>query len=182
MRPRLASLTVGVAALLALAGCGVAFRQAGTVQQMLPTREAPQYAWRLTFNGTETLVYPIIAEGRRVQFANREGLRLHWDGETIYWIENLPGAFGNYRAGVEGTERWYDREGAKTYRLSCTPPREWRVSDVSLGTRQDCRGQAEGVEVAAQHTITLDATGQIRAIEATLVPRMAPATLVRLAR
>ena len=168
--------------LAALSGCGVAFRQAGTIQQMLPIREAPQYAWRFVFNGTETLVYPIIAEGRRVQFANRDGLRLHWDGETIYWIENLPGAFGPYRAGVEGTERWYDRDGARTYRLTCTPPREWRVSDVSRGTRQECRGQAEGVEVAAQHTITLDAAGQVRTIEATLVPRMAPATLIRLAR
>ncbi len=182
MRPRLASLTVGVFAFLALAGCGVAFRQAGTIQQMLPTREAPQYAWHFTFNGTETLVYPIIAQGRRVQFANREGLRLHWDGETIYLIEGMPGAFGTYRAGVEGSDRWYDRDGAATYRLNCTPTREWRVSDAARGTRQECRGEAEGVEVAAQHTITLDATGQIQAIEATLVPRMAPATLVRLAR
>jgi hypothetical protein len=147
---------------------------------MLPSREAPQYAWRFVFNGTETLVYPIIADGRRVQFANRDGLRLHWDGETIYLIEGLPGAFGTYRAGVEGSERWYDRDGAKTYRLSCTPPRKWRVSDASRGTRQECRGQAEGVEVAAQHTITLDAAGQVRAIEATLVPRMTPVLLIRL--
>ena len=169
-----------VCVLAALSGCGVAFRQAGTIQQMLPSREAPQYAWRFVFNGTETLVYPIIAEGRRVQFANRDGLRLHWDGETIYWIENLPGAFGAYRAGVEGNERWYDRDGAKTYRLTCTPPREWRVSDTSRGTRQECRGEAEGVKVAAQHTITLDAAGQVRAIEATLVPRMTPVLLIRL--
>ena len=182
MKYRVERFGAAIGVLLALAGCGLAFRQAGTIQQMLPTREAPQYAWRFTFNGTETLVYPIIAEGRRVQFANRDGLRLHWDGETIYLIEGLPGSFGAYRAGVEGSERWYDRDGAKTYRLSCTPPREWRVSDASRGTRQECRGDAEGVEVAAQHTITLDAAGQIRAIEATLVPRMAPASLIRLSR
>ena len=167
-------------ACVALSGCGVAFRQIGTVQQMMPTREEPQYAWRFVFNGTETLVYPVVAEGRRVLFANRDGLRIHWDGETVYLIEGMPGSFGTYRAGVEGNERWYDRDGAKTYRLACTPPRQWRVSDVSRGTRQDCRGEAEGVEVAAQHTVTLDAAGQIRAIEATLVPRMAPASLERL--
>ncbi len=180
MNTRWMKLGAPMLACLVIAGCGVAFRQAGTVQQMLPTREAPQYAWRFTFNGTETLVYPIIAEGRRVQFANRDGLRLHWDGETIYWIENLPGAFGTYRAGVEGSDRWYDRDGAKTYRLSCTPPREWRVSDTSQGIRQECRGETEGVQVSAQHTVTRDALGQIRTIEATLVPRMAPATLTRL--
>lgn len=167
-------------ACLALSGCGVAFRQIGTVQQMMPTREEPQYAWRFVFNGTETLVYPVVAEGRRVLFANRDGLRIHWDGETIYLIEGMPGSFGTYRAGVEGTERWYDRDGAKTYRLSCTPPREWRVSEASRGTRQECGGRTEGVDVAAQHTTTVDAAGQIRAIEATLVPRMAPALLVRI--
>ena len=180
MKSQFVKVGAAIVVLAALSGCGLAFRQVGTIQQMLPSREAPQYAWRFVFNGTETLVYPIVAEGRRVQFANRDGLRLHWDGETIYLIEGLPGAFGTYRSGVEGNDRWYDRDGAKTYRLTCTPPREWRVSDVSRGTRQECRGQAEGVEVAAQHTITLDASGQIRAIEATLVPRMAPALLIRL--
>jgi len=166
--------------LAALAGCGLGFRQIGTIQQMLPSREAPQYAWRFVFNGTETLVYPIVAEGPRVQFANRDGLRLHWDGATMYLIEGMPGSFGTYRAGVEGSERWYHRDGAKTYRLTCTPPREWRASDVSRGTRQECRGAAEGVEIAAQHSITLDAAGQVRTIEATLVPRMAPVLLIRL--
>ena len=171
-----------IIALLSLYGCGVAFRQVGTVQQMLPSREVPKYAWRFVFSGTEALVYPVVAEGRRVLFANRDGLRIHWDGETIYLIEGMPGAFGTYRAGVEGNERWYNRDGAKTYRLLCTPPREWRVSEASRGTRQECRGKAEGVEVRTQHTIAFDASGQIRTIEASLVPRMAPATLVRLGR
>ncbi len=168
-----------VVTLVALSGCGVAFRQIGTIQQILPIRDAPQYAWRFIFNGTETRVYPVVAEGRRVLFANRDGLRIHWDGETIYLIEGMPGSFGTYRAGVEGDERWYDRDGAKTYRLTCAPPRYWRISDVSRGTRQECRGEAEGVGVFAQHTISLDASGQIRAIEATLVPRMPAATLTR---
>jgi hypothetical protein len=180
MKARVVSFSTAAVVFLGLVGCGIAFRQVGTIQQMLPSQESPQYAWRFVFNGTETLVYPIVAEGRRVLFANRDGLRIHWDGETVYLIEGMPGSFGTYRAGVEGNERWYDRDGAKTYRLVCTPPRQWRVTDVSRGTRQDCRGEAEGVEIAAQHTVTLDAAGQIRAIEATLVPRMAPASLERL--
>jgi hypothetical protein len=180
MKRSVSQVGMVVFACIALSGCGVAFRQVGTIQQMMPNREEPQYAWRFVFNGTETLVYPVVAEGRRVLFANRDGLRIHWDGETIYLIEGMPGSFGTYRAGVEGNERWYDRDGAKTYRLTCTPPRQWRVSDVSRGTRQECRGEAEGVEVVAQHTMTLDTVGQIRAIEATVVPRMAPASLVRL--
>jgi hypothetical protein len=179
MKPRALGCGVAVLVFSTLTGCGLAFRQIGTIQQMLPSREAPQYAWRFVFNGIQTLVYPVGAEGRRVLFANRDGLRLHWDGETIYLIEGLPGAFGIYRAGVEGNERWYDRDGAKTYRLICAPPREWRVSDASRGTRQDCRGEADGVEVAAQHTVSLDRNGQISAIEATLVPRVAKATLTR---
>jgi hypothetical protein len=146
----------------------------------LPDREAPQYAWRFSFNGTETLVYPVVAKGPRVLFANREGLRLHWDGETIYLIEGLPGAFGTYRSGVEGKERWYDRDGAKTYRMVCSPTRGWQLSASQVGSRQECRGEADGVEVTARHTIERDATGSIRAIEATLVPRTAPATLRRL--
>jgi hypothetical protein len=180
MKARVVSFSTAAVVFFGLAGCGIAFRQVGTIQQMLPSQESPQYAWRFVFNGTETLVYPIVAEGRRVLFANRDGLRIHWDGETVYLIEGMPGSFGTYRAGVEGNERWYDRDGAKTYRLACTPPRQWRVSDVSRGTRQDCRGEVEGVDIAAQHTITVDAAGQIRAIEATLVPRMAPALLVRI--
>jgi hypothetical protein len=180
MKARVVSFSTAAVVFFGLAGCGIAFRQVGTIQQMLPGKESPQYAWRFVFNGTETFVYPIVAEGRRVLFANRDGLRIHWDGETVYLIEGMPGSFGTYRAGVEGNERWYDRDGAKTYRLACTPPRQWRVSDVSRGTRQDCRGEAEGVDIAAQHTITVDAAGQIRAIEATLVPRMAPALLVRI--
>jgi hypothetical protein len=167
--------------LLVVAGCSsLGFRQVGTVQQLLPSREAPQYAWRFSFNGTETLVYPIVAEGTRVLFANREGLRLHWDGETIYLIEGLPGAFGTYRAGVEGSERWYDRDGAKTYRLTCSPKRDWQVTAKQWGSRQECGGEADGVAVTARHTVERDATGSIRAIEATLVPRIAPANLTRL--
>jgi hypothetical protein len=168
-------------ALLLVVGCtSLGFRQVGTVQQLLPSREAPQYAWRFSFNGTETLVYPVVAEGPRVLFANRDGLRLHWDGETIYLIEGLPGALGTYRAGVEGNERWYDRDGAKTYRLICSPNRDWQVSASQRGLRQECRGAADGVAVTARHTIERDAAGNIRVIEATLIPRMAPVTLTRL--
>jgi hypothetical protein len=175
-----ARAAVSVACLL-VAGCSsLGFRQVGTVQQLLPSREAPQYAWRFAFNGTETLVYPVVAEGPRVLFANREGLRLHWDGETIYLIEGLPGAFGTYQAGVESNERWYDRDGANTYRLICSPKRDWQVSASQRGLRQECRGEADSVGVTARHTIERDAAGNIRAIEATLVPRMAPATLTRI--
>jgi len=182
MKSRVVRFGTAAVVFFGLAGCGIAFRQVGTIQQMLPSREEPQYAWRFEFNGTETVVYPVVAEGRRVLFANRDGLRIHWDGETIYLIEGMPGAFGTYRAGVEGSDRWYDRDGVKTYRLTCTPPREWRVSDTSRGTRQECSGEAEGVKVVAQHTMALDTAGQIRAIEATLVPRVSEATLERLAR
>jgi hypothetical protein len=168
-------------ALLLVVGCSsLGFRQVGTVQQLLPSREAPLYAWRFAFNGTETLVYPVVADGPRVLFASRDGLRLHWDGETIYLIEGLPGAFGTYRAGVEGNERWYDRDGAKTYRLTCSPKRDWQVSASQRGLRQECRGDADGVAVTARHTVERDAAGNIRTIEATLVPRMAPANLTRL--
>ncbi len=170
-------------ALILVVGCSsLGFRQVGTVQQLLPSREAPQYAWRFAFNGTETLVYPVVVEGPRVLFANREGLRLHWDGETIYLIEGLPGAFGIYRAGVEGNERWYDRDGAKTYRMTCSPARDWQVSTSQRGSRQECRGEADGVAVTARHTVEKDAAGNVRAIEATLIPRMTPATLMRLSQ
>jgi hypothetical protein len=171
----------GALGLLLVVGCSnVGFRQVGTVQQLLPDREAPQYAWRFSFNGTDTLVYPIVANGPRVLFANRDGLRLHWDGETIYLIEGLSGAFGTYRSGVEGNERWYDRDGAKTYRLTCSPKRDWQVTANQRGSRQECRGEADGVAVMARHTVELNATGSIRTIEATLLPRMAPAKLTRL--
>jgi hypothetical protein len=170
----------GALVLLFVAGCSsLGIRQVGTVQQFLPSRESPQYAWRFNFNGTEALVYPIVADGPRVLFANREGLRLHWDGETIYLIEGLPGAFGTYRAGVEGSERWYDRDGAKTYRLTCSPKRNWQVSADQWGSRQECRGEADGVPVFARHSVERDLSGNVRTIEATLVPRMAPVRLIR---
>jgi hypothetical protein len=168
-------------ALLFVAGCSnVGFRQLGTVQQLLPSSEEPEYAWRFSFNGMATLVYPVASDGPRVLFANREGLRLHWDGETIYLIEGLPGALGIYRAGIEGDERWYDRDGQKTYRLKCTPMRDWRVSTNRRGSRQECRGEADGVPVTTLHSVERDGADNVLSVEATLIPRVASAILSRM--
>jgi hypothetical protein len=166
-----------------IAGCAVRMNQLDTAKRLIPqmgaTRELAEYAWVLSFNGVELTVYPVEAKGRNVLFANGNGLRLTWDGETVIVIDGLPGALGRYESGVEGAERWYARAGAPVVRLSCTPPRQWRLTDDRKGWRQECSGLVVGRRTKTEHLVELDGRGNIRLIETTLIPGVSPLRLRR---
>lgn len=168
-------LVLGVAALMT--GCGVRFNQIDTVRRLLPDQAAQaetlaQYAWTLTLNGSSFVVYPVEARGRQVLFANGDGLRLRWDGQSIIVVEGMPGAFGRYESGLEpdGTERWYAQAGRPLMRARCAKPVDWRLSDTRTGWRQDCTTVVEGRNLRSFHAVEFDGQRLFTRIEASIVP------------
>lgn len=174
-------LTAAVAALLA--GCGaVNVNQLGTVQRLLPAgdplvAQAEPFAWDLLFAGGRYTVYPATPGGGQVIFATPDGLRVFWNGQVLFRVEGLPGAVGLLQSGIEGDERWFARDGGPTVRLTCTPRREWRLSANQSGWRVECKGVVDGRKVSATQVAEFDGAGQLRRIEATVIPGLAPLVL-----
>jgi hypothetical protein len=159
---------------LSFSGCALRAPQVDTVKRLLPMGgQDPRlaaYAWTLSFNGVSYLVYPIEAAGRRVVFANGNGLRLEWDGETIIVIDGVPGAFGRYESGVEGDERWYARAGSPAVRARCSPTRSWRLNESRYGWRQECSSASADRTLRSTHVVEFDRSGNISLIEASMAP------------
>ena len=186
---------LAAAAALLLTGCSVKMNQLETAKRLVPAvqqslrgganaQTAAAYAWEFSFNGGAFIVYPVEAQGRNVIFRNAGDLRLVWDGESLIVIEGMPGAFGRYEQGIEGEQRldrWYARQNSPTLRLTCTPPRDWRLTEDRKGWRQECAGAMEGRPVRAEHGVEFDRNNNIREIRSTLVPTVGPAVLRRLA-
>ena len=187
-RPPMKSSTrlwLGVVATASLAGCGaVNVNQLGTVQRLLPERDpllaqAEPFAWDLQFAGGRYTVYPATPDRQQIIFGTPDGLRAYWDGRVLYRIEGLPGAVGLLQSGIEGGERWFARDGGPTVRLACTPPRDWRLSENQRGWRVECSGVVDGRKVSATQGAEFDGAGQLRRIEATVIPGVSPLVLER---
>ena len=180
------SLWLGIASIILIAGCSAQFKQAETVQRLLPNKanakDLMAYAWTFSFNGTEIVVFPVEAQGRRVLFSGADGLRLTWDGESIIVIEGMPGAFGRYESGVEpgGKQRWYAQHGWSVERAECTPRREWRLSERQYGWRQECLAKSAARSLRASHSVEFDGRGNITRIETSSRPGGSPFSLRRL--
>jgi hypothetical protein len=178
-------LWLGVVAAAALTGCGaVNVNQLGTVQRLLPDRDpllaqAEPFAWDLQFAGGRYTVYPATPDRQQIIFGTPDGLRAYWDGRVLFRIEGLPGAVGLLQSGIEGGERWFARDGGPTVRLACTPPRDWRLSENQRGWRVECRGVVDGRKVSAVQVAEFDGAGQLRRIEATVIPGISPLVLER---
>ena len=172
-------------AALLLAGCAaVNVQQLDSVKRALPQTDerleaAEPYAWDMRFAGMAFTVYPATPGGDRVIFANPDGLRVHWDGRVVFRVEGLPGAIGLLQSGIEGEERWYARDGGPTVRLGCTPRRDWRLSATQQGWRVECRGELDGRKMSATQVAEFDGAGQLRRIEATVIPGVSPLVLER---
>ena len=178
-------LWLGVVATASLAGCGaVNVNQLGTVQRLLPERDpllaqAEPFAWDLQFAGGRYTVYPATPDRQQIIFGTPDGLRAYWDGRVLFRIEGLPGAVGLLQSGIEGGERWFARDGGPTVRLACTPPRDWRLSENQRGWRVECSGVVDGRKVAATQVAEFDGAGQLRRIEATVIPGISTLVLER---
>lgn len=184
---------IAIGTTLIAAGCAVRMNQLESAKRILPAvrasfsgegGQAAEYAWEFSFNGAAFIVYPVEAQGRNVIFRNAGDLRIVWDGESLIVIENMPGAFGRYEQGVEGetrSDRWYARAGAPILRMSCSPRRDWRLTNDRKGWRQECTGQLEGRAVRSEHSVEFDRNDAIREIRSTLTPAVSPASLRRLA-
>jgi hypothetical protein len=142
-------------------------------------RAAEPFAWDLRLAGMVFTVYPATPGDGRVIFASPEGLRVYWDGRTVYRVEGLPGAVGLLESGVENQERWYARDGGSTVRLACTPLREWRLSATRQGWRVECHGEVDGQKLSATHVAEFDGGSNLRRIEATVIPGVSPLILER---
>jgi hypothetical protein len=178
-------LWLGIVAAASLAGCGaVNVNQLGTVQRLLPDRDpllaqAEPFAWDLQFAGGRYTVYPATPDRQQIIFGRPDGLRAYWDGRVLFRIEGLPGAVGLLQSGIEGAERWFARDGGPTVRLACTPPRDWRLSENQRGWRVECSGVVDGRKVSATQVAEFDGAGQLRRIEATVIPGVSPLVLER---
>jgi hypothetical protein len=179
--PRHGLIVLAIGSLLG--GCAaVNSDQVGTVQRLLPDRDpllaqAEPFAWQLRFAGAAYTVYPASLGGGRIIFGTPDGLRAYWDGRVLYRIEGLPGAVGLLQSGVEGGERWFARDGGPTVRLACTASRDWRLSASQQGWRVECSGVIDGRRMAATQVAEFDGLGQLRRIEATVIPGLAPLVL-----
>jgi hypothetical protein len=168
-------------------GCSVRFSQLDTVRRLMPTEllassnqsVLAEYEWMLEFSGARYSIYPVAARGRNVVFRGRSGLEITWDGESIIVIDGMPGAFGRFESGIEGSERWYALAGQSVVRATCSPRRDWRLTSDRRGWRQECLGVRDGTAVVTQHLIEMDQNDQICLIESTIVPGAAPLRLVR---
>lgn len=161
--------------IVVLAGCGARMSQIDTVRRLLPDGTDPrlaEYAWSLEFNGAAYVIYPIEANGRRVLFADGNGLRLTWDGVSLILLEGVPGAFGRYESGVEpdGRERWYAQAGYSVERAVCTPQRQWRLTQDRFGWRQECVSTMGQKSLLSHHLVEFDANGNIKLVEASIRP------------
>lgn len=168
-----------------LGGCvTVGADQLDSLRRALPetdpaVRAAAPYAWDLRFAGMNYTVYPAASGDGKVIFASREGIRVHWDGSSVYRVEGLPGAMGLLQSGVEGAERWYARDGGPTVRLNCAPRRDWRLSAMQQGWRVECAGFAERRRLTATQVAEFDGGGELRRIEGTIIPGTSPLVLRR---
>ena len=168
---------------LVLGGCvAVNSNQMGTVQRLLPERDpllaqAAAFAWELRFAGAAYTVYPASPGDGQIIFGSPDGLRAYWDGRVLFRIEGLPGAVGLLQSGVEGGERWFARDGGPTVRLACSAPRDWRLSASQQGWRVECSGVIDGRRMAATQVAEFDGLGQLRRIEATVIPGLSPLVL-----
>jgi hypothetical protein len=168
-------------------GCSVRFSQLDTVRRLMPAEllassnqsVLADYEWIFEFSGVRYSIYPVAARGRNVIFRGRSNLEITWDGESIIVIDGIPGAFGRFESGVEGSERWYAVAGRSVVRATCSPRRDWRLTNDRRGWRQECLGLRDGTPVSTQHLVELDKDDQIRLIESTIVPGAAPLRLVR---
>ena len=63
--------------MVALGGCAANVPQWQQLRSLLPLsaaqRQAADYGWKLRFNGTEFIVFPLQAQGRRVLRHTRNG-------------------------------------------------------------------------------------------------------------
>ena len=169
-----------------LGGCGVRFNQLETARRLVPDLAdrgdaLAAYAWTLSFHGSAYTVYPVEARGRQVLFANGDGLRLRWDGESIIVLEGLPGAFGRYESGIESNraERWYAQPGRPLMRARCSGFRDWRLREQQSGWRQECSMDSDAGRLNAYHAVEFDGAGMITAIHASIVPGGAQFSLRR---
>ena len=178
------SATIACVAIFLMGCANVNVAQVDALRRMLPEADAnlqaaAPYAWDLHFAGMALTVFPATPGRGLVLFAAPDGIRVHWDGRAVFRVEGLPGAVGLLQSGIEGEERWFARDGAPTVRLRCTPRRDWRLSKNQQGWRVECVGEVEGRKVSAVQTAEFDSMGELRRIEATVIPGASPLVLER---
>jgi len=160
---------------LLLAGCSFRSEQLDMAQQMAPggdSVDVDDYAWRLTFNETETRVYA-ISVGNGIVFANEQGLEVAFDGWDVLVVSGMPGALGMIRVDKSGDPRIHHVQGLDaSFAVACEDPER-----VPTGWHADCRHEGNDRVYAMDHDIRLSSNGRITRIAASLIPGVGPMVL-----
>lgn len=162
---------------LVFAGCSVQSTQTDMVRAVLPdggSVDPDRYAWRMTFNGTQAIVYAVTVQDGIV-FANRDDLQIGFDGWDVVLVTGMAGAIGDVRVrkqdGEEGP-RTHVVEGVGEFEVVCEAPRS-----ASDGWRTRCRYDGDGGLVRFEQRLYNAADGSILRIEAHIVPGIEPMVL-----
>jgi hypothetical protein len=178
------SALTAIFASLLLWGCAVEAPQVDMVRSALPeTRgsgiDLADYGWKMSFNGTETLVYAIEV-GDGIVFANRDGLQIGFDGWDVVLVEGMAGAMGPIRVRkgeAPRAPRSHEIVGVGAFEVICAPARR-----VASGWRTECSHEGDGTVNRMNQVVELDAAENIVRIESHLLPGVGPMVLEPAAR
>lgn len=178
MKPVSRSAVTAICLGFLLGGCAVEAPQVDMVRKALPdgrgSVDLADYGWKMTFNGTETLVYAIEV-GDGILFANRDGLQIGFDGWDVVLVEGMAGAMGQVRvrkADGERGLRTHEIDGVGTFVVSCDAPRR-----LQSGWRTLCIHEQGSTVHRMNQRIDLDAADNIVRIESHLLPGVGPMVL-----
>ena len=183
MKPGSRSALTAILLGLMLGGCAVEAPQVDMVRNALPdgrgSVDLADYGWKMTFNGTETLVYAIEV-GDGIVFANRDGLQIGFDGWDVVLVEGMAGAMGQVRvrkADGERGLRTHEIDGVGTFEVFCDAPRR-----LGSGWRTACSHDQGDTVHRMNQLIDLDAAEHIIRIESHLLPGVGPMILEPVSR
>lgn len=178
IEPRQRTALAAIFLSLLLGACALEAPQVDMVRNALPeSRESvdpADYGWKMSFNGTETLVYA-IAVGDGIVFANRDGLQIGFDGWDVVLVEGMAGAMGPIRVRKgdgEGAPRSHEITGVGTFEVNCGPARR-----SATGWRTECSHESDGRVRRMNQVIVLDGAENIVRIESHLLPGVGPMIL-----
>lgn len=163
---------------LLLWGCAVESPQFNMLRGAIPDgRESvdlSEFGWKMSFNGTETMVYA-IADEDGIVFANRDDLRVGFDGWDVVLVQGMAGAMGTIlilKSEGESEPRSHRVRGIGRFEVSCLAPRR-----VASGWRTECSHEEGGTVHRMNQVVDLDAADNIVRIEAHLLPGVGPLIL-----
>lgn len=183
--PRFLRFLLIVTFSIPLAACTVSLGQLNEFRKGIPlvtegnTGQSENDVWTLRFADAELQLIANYQSDGSITFSNDAGLLITFDGNEITEVRGFPGALGRYQVTKVGLDQQVYRSGGRSFEARCSAPKQWRLSSERVGTRIQCRGSMNGVDVTTQHSVEKDARGDVRLIAAQIAPSAPPIVLRR---